>query len=177
MPIYDNDGTASFEIKTIYDNDGTVNTQIRYVYDNDGTASSLIYNAEQSYGNLLIEFAAESPAFDSGSLLSYSANLDLRGYSKITFSVVDNDARVGFWIGSGTVYESATQGWRIYAAGAANAFYTSAKFGSSVTVDISGLTEAQKNGIKFSTEFDWAISTVTNSAFFGNWTITNLIAS
>ena len=45
MPIYDNNGTTSYEIGTIYDNNGTTNTQIGYVYDNNGTTNSLIYQA------------------------------------------------------------------------------------------------------------------------------------
>lgn len=46
MAIYDNDGTANYEIGKLYDNDGTANHQIGKVYDRDGTANSLIYNAE-----------------------------------------------------------------------------------------------------------------------------------
>ena len=53
MPIYDNDGTTSYEIGKIYDNDGTTNYQIGKVYDNDGTTSYLIYTAEITVTNLL----------------------------------------------------------------------------------------------------------------------------
>ena len=45
-PIYDNDGTTSYEIGKVYDNDGTTSYQIGKVYDNDGTTNSLIYNSE-----------------------------------------------------------------------------------------------------------------------------------
>lgn len=46
MAIYDNDGTASYEIGKLYDNDGITDYQIGKVYDNDGTADSLIYTSE-----------------------------------------------------------------------------------------------------------------------------------
>lgn len=45
-PIYDNDGTTSYEIGKVYDNDGTTSYQIGKVYDNDGTTNSLIYSAD-----------------------------------------------------------------------------------------------------------------------------------
>lgn len=48
MAIYDNDGTANYEIGKLYDNDGTANHQIGAVYDFDGTANFLIYTAEQT---------------------------------------------------------------------------------------------------------------------------------
>lgn len=46
MPIYDYNGTTSYEIGKAYDNDGTTTHQIGKVYDNDGTASRIIYSAE-----------------------------------------------------------------------------------------------------------------------------------
>lgn len=46
MPIYDNDGTANYQIGKLYDSDGTNKYQIGKVYDNDGTTNSLIYSAE-----------------------------------------------------------------------------------------------------------------------------------
>ena len=45
MAIYDNDGTANFEIGKLFDNDSLSNHQIGKVYDFDGTANSLIYSA------------------------------------------------------------------------------------------------------------------------------------
>lgn len=48
MAIYDNDGTANYEIGKLYDNDGTVNHQIGAVYDFDGTSDFLIYTDEQT---------------------------------------------------------------------------------------------------------------------------------
>lgn len=47
MPIYDNNGTTSYEIGKLYDHNGTSATQIGAVYDNNGTTSSLIYKAEE----------------------------------------------------------------------------------------------------------------------------------
>lgn len=49
MAIYDNDGTAKYEIGKLYDNDGTANHQIGKVYDFDGTANSLIYTGTPEY--------------------------------------------------------------------------------------------------------------------------------
>lgn len=46
MAIYDNDGTANYEIGKLYDDDGTANHQIGKAYDHNGTAASLIYSAE-----------------------------------------------------------------------------------------------------------------------------------
>lgn len=46
MPIYDNDGTASYQIGKVYDHDGTAAHQIGKVYDHDGTANYLIYSAD-----------------------------------------------------------------------------------------------------------------------------------
>lgn len=45
-PIYDNNGTTSYQIAKIYDHNGTTSTQIGKVYDHNGTTSSLIYTAE-----------------------------------------------------------------------------------------------------------------------------------
>lgn len=47
MPIYDNDGTANYEIGKVYDFDGTTDYQTGKVYDFDGTADYLIYSAEE----------------------------------------------------------------------------------------------------------------------------------
>lgn len=49
MAIYDNDGTANYEIGKLYDNDGTANHQIGKVYDFDGTVNSLIYTGTPEY--------------------------------------------------------------------------------------------------------------------------------
>lgn len=49
MPIWDNDGTASYPVAAIYDHDGTARHQISKVWDNDGTASSLVYTATPEY--------------------------------------------------------------------------------------------------------------------------------
>ena len=49
MAIYDNNGTADYEISKMYDNDGTADYQTGKVYDNDGTADSLIYSASPEY--------------------------------------------------------------------------------------------------------------------------------
>ncbi len=46
MPIYDYDGTTTYQIGKLYDNDGSTNYQIGKVYDNDGTTNSLIYTAD-----------------------------------------------------------------------------------------------------------------------------------
>ena len=46
MPIYDYDGTTSYELGKMYDYDGTTNHQIGKVYDNNGTTDRLIYSAE-----------------------------------------------------------------------------------------------------------------------------------
>ena len=46
MAIYDNDGTANYEIGKVYDYDGTTSYQIGKVFDNNGTANSLIYSSE-----------------------------------------------------------------------------------------------------------------------------------
>ena len=47
MPLYDDDGTASYPIGKVYDDDGTALHQIGKVYDHDGTALHLNYSAEE----------------------------------------------------------------------------------------------------------------------------------
>lgn len=48
MPIWDNNGTSSYEIGKLYDHNGTTATQIHVVYDNNGTSSYEIYKAEET---------------------------------------------------------------------------------------------------------------------------------
>lgn len=45
MPLFDNDGTTSYEIGKLYDNDGTTSYQIGKAWDYDGTTSYLVYEA------------------------------------------------------------------------------------------------------------------------------------
>lgn len=47
MPIWDNNGTTSYEIGKLYDHNGTSATQTGNIYDNNGTTSSLIYSADE----------------------------------------------------------------------------------------------------------------------------------
>lgn len=60
MPIYDNNGSASYEIGSLFDNNGTTSSQIGKVYDNNGTSSALIYEGE-------------TQLFPPGQLTSWSA--------------------------------------------------------------------------------------------------------
>ena len=53
MPLFDNDGTTSYEIGKLYDNDGTTSYQIGKIFDNDDTTSSLIYTASVTMTNLV----------------------------------------------------------------------------------------------------------------------------
>lgn len=59
MPIYDNDGTTSYEVGKVYDNDGTTSYQIGKVYDNDGTTSYLLYTSDPN------QHVFQNGAFDS----------------------------------------------------------------------------------------------------------------
>ena len=173
MPIYDNDGTTSHEIGKLYDNNGSANAQIGKVYDNNGTTNSLIYSAEQSYANAEITL--------SGQLLSdyytqtwNSGSYDFRGFSAVSFTPVNNNARVYFWTGGGQVYAYSSS-WQLLDTN--GTLIASGAFGSRQTVNISNLSEARKQGMYFVGRLHVNISTVTGSAFSGSWTFADIVAS
>lgn len=63
MPIWDNNGTTSYEIGKLYDNNGTSSAQTGAVYDNNGTTSSLIYKAEETlFGGVSLDTGIASGA-------------------------------------------------------------------------------------------------------------------
>ena len=76
MAIYDNDGTANYEIGKLYDNDGTANHQIGAVYDFDGTANALIYNAETVLynGGMVSTFEPRTYVSNSTYVYAYTDN-------------------------------------------------------------------------------------------------------
>ena len=75
MAIYDNDGTANFEIGKLFDNDSLSNQQIGKVYDFDGTASHLIY----SYGNPDGPYEWTTPDFTGDSTYGTLTGTNTRG--------------------------------------------------------------------------------------------------
>ena len=110
MPIYDSDGTASYQIGEVYDSDGTASYQIGEVYDSDGAARHLIYSAEENllskswtllneiYYNVGGSIKSKSDAsmtvactgvggYAGGMANIYTAALDVSGFSKITVDV------------------------------------------------------------------------------------------
>ncbi len=91
MPIYDNNGTTSYEIGKVYDYDGTTSHQIGKVYDYNGTASGLIYTAETQYypgGAVTCLLSDGATCRDSGSdILAQTPNTS--GCTAVAYVAVD----------------------------------------------------------------------------------------
>lgn len=75
MPIYDNDGTTTYQIGKLYDNDGTTSTQIGKVYDNNGTANTLIYSSDMTL-------------FDAGKTVEYTGGWNTAIYTGTSFNFI-----------------------------------------------------------------------------------------
>lgn len=109
MAIYDNDGTANYEIGKLYDNDGTANHQIGAVYDFDGTANALIYTAEQT-----VELLKRSA--DGTVSTAVWWNTPVSGFSSVALTIETPNAFDIFWGGvatqeaSGSVTDEAPSG-------------------------------------------------------------------
>lgn len=108
MPIYDNNGTTSYEIGTIYDNNGTTNNQIGKVYDNNGTTNTLIYSLETSVSMLQADWTVVtgSPTFNGSSITFPSSGwhavrttemVDVSTIKKIVFNCSASDFYVPYW--------------------------------------------------------------------------------
>ena len=139
MPIYDNNGTTSYEIGNLYDNDGTTSYQIGKVYDNNGTTSSLIYSSDE---NVLTSGVTAYPAgytsreathtcsstsltmttksvFGSGGGIHNvytNTTFDLTGMSTITFTVSTtaaeyNRSYTSLYVGVVKTLPTATGSW------------------------------------------------------------------
>lgn len=177
MPIYDNDGTASYEIGKLFDNDGTASYQIGKVYDNDGTTNSLIYSAEQA-------LADSSQMKISGSYIdgltgswnsASTVKWNCSGFNTLTFTVkyryggsFDSNANFKLQL----VYSDGTKQDIINTSTSDYAYRTESK-----TVDMSGKTDAQKSTCYLN---------IYAQGYCGNWTnrwvgadaiATNVVAS
>lgn len=87
MPIYDYDGTTTYQIGKLYDNDGSTNYQIGKVYDNDGTTNSLIYTAETSiFAGVSAQTAVASGSYVTQTQYSAAANVSLAGCTAINIT-------------------------------------------------------------------------------------------
>ena len=87
MPIYDYDGTTTYQIGKLYDTDGTANYRIGTVYDNDGTTNSLIYTEETPiFAGVFAQTAVASGAYVTQIQYSAATNVSLAGCTAINIT-------------------------------------------------------------------------------------------
>ncbi len=90
MPIYDSDGTSTYQINKLFDSDGTSAYQIGKVYDNNGTTSNLIYASD-------ITLFSNGATTDSGTWTGYNAYLGTKPTigSTISYPAMTNGSFYG----------------------------------------------------------------------------------
>lgn len=93
MPIYDNDGTTSYQIGKVYDNDGSASHQIGKVYDNNGTASSLIYSGDVNYYNYGWGDATSAALKSVDGLVSFSTAPKTHTDGSLYYELVGTDTK------------------------------------------------------------------------------------
>lgn len=116
--------------------------------------------------------AGGGPGVTSGTAWYYAGTWDLSGVAALSATVAC-DVRVGYWQSPrGDVYSCSTATYLQLADGTRLALGVGA-----ISLDLSSYTDEQKASVQLCGEVSWSISSVTNSAFYGAWSITNAVAT
>lgn len=167
-PIYDSDGTTTYQITKLYDFNGTTTAQIGKVYDNDGTTNSLIYSAETVLTGGTVKWDCR------GSTRSEYAwticTWDLSGCNTVAFTYTDN-TNLYYWTSPrGSCSHSSRLRFKL-ADNTYKDIISGDQSAVSLTVDISSYTDAQKASVVVEGYVSWYLSTWTNIAATGGFTI------
>lgn len=84
MPIYDNNGTTTYQIGKVYDFNGTTTYQIGKVYDNNGTTTYQIYTAEEPMPDLEAPEVLNYFEYHATRSGTSQEGWDLRGFERLT---------------------------------------------------------------------------------------------
>ena len=88
MAIYENDGTANYEIGKLYDNDGTTSYQIGKVYDNNGTTNSLLYQDSLTVVDIANDVVNTSWSWNVGNWLTVTKQSNGLRFYRYTYNAI-----------------------------------------------------------------------------------------
>lgn len=126
-----------------------------------------VWRAETVLADLAVAVGTDGPAVTDGSQTWTSAEVwDLTGCKTLTGTLA-TDASVGFWSGSSGVVNSqtATAALRL-----ADGTVVALEVGQ-IALDLSGYTAEQLASVQLQGTLSWSLNDVTNSAFYGGWSI------
>ena len=163
MPIYDYDGTTTYEIGKVHDYDGTTTHQIGMVHDYDGTVAKLIYTAET-----VLQGGSISYNYCDTSTHNYTfCTWNLSGINSVPITVtgsaycVADSIRMFLFL---KFADGTTQNLFAYYGG-------SGYSGGTYNVDLSSYSETQKTSVSVCWQTYIGYSSATNKYNYGNLTV------
>lgn len=169
MPIYDSNGTTIYQIGKVYDNNGSANTQIGKIYDSNGAVNSLIYSAETVLTGGTVKWDCQNKT--SSSYAWTICTWDLSGCNTVTFTYTDN-TNLYYWTSpKGTCSHSSWLRFSFADGTLSSTLASGDKSSVSITVDLSSYTDVQKASVTVQGCVSWSLSTWTNIAATGGFTI------
>ena len=129
---------------------------------------SLVYKLDTTItlANLSADLSSSPPANTGSTSVNSSKSWDLRDNTSLTFNLSRRDARVDYWTNPRGTVNSQSETAVLRRGDGSNVTISGT---GTKTINISGWTDNQKNGVRLRGTLTWDISTVTNSAFYGGW--------